>query len=87
VVIRHGELDGNDPIETARIQERRLPHVVGCGDGHLIFFGRIDEILPELTAVRPRPQRHALRVASRSLDMRGGRVVAFGHRSEQRLLI
>lgn len=51
VLIWHGEQDRNDPIEMARAQERRLPHVSAVyypDDGHLIFFSRMREILPPL---------------------------------------
>ena len=40
--------DRNDPVEMAQAQERRLPHVEAIyypGEGHLIFFSRIEEIL------------------------------------------
>jgi len=53
VLIWHGEQDRNDPVEMARAQERRLPHVRAIyypDDGHLIFFSRMHEILPELVA-------------------------------------
>jgi pimeloyl-ACP methyl ester carboxylesterase len=51
VLIWDGEQDRNDPIEMARAQERRLPHVRAVyypDDGHLIFFTRMREILPPL---------------------------------------
>jgi pimeloyl-ACP methyl ester carboxylesterase len=51
VVIWHGERDRNDPVAMARVQERRLPRVRAVyypGEGHLIFFSRIAEILPDL---------------------------------------
>jgi pimeloyl-ACP methyl ester carboxylesterase len=51
VMIWHGEQDRNDPVAMARAQERRLPHadaVYYPDDGHLIFFSRIEEILPRL---------------------------------------
>lgn len=53
VLIWHGDQDRNDPVAMAHAQERRLPHVRARyypGDGHLIFFSRIDEILSELVA-------------------------------------
>jgi pimeloyl-ACP methyl ester carboxylesterase len=53
VLIWHGEHDRNDPVAMARLQERQLPHakaVYYSDDGHLIFYSRIDEILPELIA-------------------------------------
>jgi pimeloyl-ACP methyl ester carboxylesterase len=51
VAIWHGEKDRNDPVAMARAQQRRLPHVRAVyypDDGHLIFFSRMHEILPEL---------------------------------------
>lgn len=51
VVIWHGEQDRNDPVEMARVQERRLPHVRAVyysDEGHLIFYSRVREILSEL---------------------------------------
>jgi pimeloyl-ACP methyl ester carboxylesterase len=51
VLIWHGDQDRNDPVAMAHAQERRLPHVRAryyAGDGHLIFFSRIDEILSDL---------------------------------------
>jgi pimeloyl-ACP methyl ester carboxylesterase len=51
VLIWHGEQDRNDPVAMARAQEQRLPHVKARyygSDGHLIFFSRIQEILPAL---------------------------------------
>lgn len=51
VVIWHGTEDRNDPVAMAREQERRVPHVRAHyygGEGHLIFFSRIEEILQEL---------------------------------------
>jgi pimeloyl-ACP methyl ester carboxylesterase len=51
MLIWHGELDKNDPIAMARAQERRLPNVTAhyyAGEGHLIFFSRIEEILTDL---------------------------------------
>jgi pimeloyl-ACP methyl ester carboxylesterase len=56
VLIWHGEQDRNDPIEMARAQERRLPHVRAVyypDDGHLIFFSRMREILPPLAERAP----------------------------------
>jgi pimeloyl-ACP methyl ester carboxylesterase len=53
VLIWHGEHDRNDPVAMARRQEGRLAHakaVYYSDDGHLIFYSRIDEILPELIA-------------------------------------
>jgi pimeloyl-ACP methyl ester carboxylesterase len=53
VLIWHGERDRNDPVAMARLQERRLPKVKAVyypDDGHLIFYSRIREILPELVA-------------------------------------
>ena len=53
MTIWHGERDRNDPVEMARAQERRLPHVRAVyypDDGHLIFFSRMREILAELIA-------------------------------------
>ena len=53
VLIWHGDQDRNDPVAMAHAQERRLPHVRARyypGDGHLIYFSRIDEILSELVA-------------------------------------
>jgi pimeloyl-ACP methyl ester carboxylesterase len=56
VLIWHGEQDRNDPI-AARAQERRPPHaraVYYAGEGHLIFFSRIREILSQLAEHSPR---------------------------------
>ena len=53
VLIWHGELDRNDPLAMARLQERRLPIVRARyydNEGHLIFFSRIAEILSDLTS-------------------------------------
>lgn len=53
VLIWHGEQDRNDPVAMAHAQEQRLRHVRAHyypGDGHLIFFSRIEEILRELVA-------------------------------------
>jgi pimeloyl-ACP methyl ester carboxylesterase len=53
VLIWHGERDRNDPVAMARRQEQQLPHcnaVYYPDDGHLIFYSRIEEILPELIA-------------------------------------
>lgn len=53
VLIWHGEDDRNVPVVMAREQERRLPYVKAryySGEGHLIFFSRIEEILSELVA-------------------------------------
>ena len=53
VLIWHGERDRNDPVNMARLQERQLPHAKAVyypEDGHLIFYSRIEEILPELIA-------------------------------------
>jgi pimeloyl-ACP methyl ester carboxylesterase len=55
VVIWHGEQDRNDPVAMAQLQQRRLPHAKAhyySGDGHLIFFSRIEEILTELVAAQ-----------------------------------
>jgi pimeloyl-ACP methyl ester carboxylesterase len=52
VLIWHGGRDRNDPVAMARLQAQRLPHAKAVyypDDGHLIFYSRIDEILPELT--------------------------------------
>lgn len=54
VLIWHGEHDRNDPVAMARAQEQRLPRVTARyypDDGHLIFFSRIDEILPEFSVL------------------------------------
>lgn len=54
VLIWHGAQDRNDPVAMARLQEQRLPRATAHyypGEGHLIFFSRIAEILTEL---RPR---------------------------------
>jgi pimeloyl-ACP methyl ester carboxylesterase len=53
VAIWHGEEDRNDPVAMALDQERRLPGArakVYPGEGHLIFFSRIEEILADLAA-------------------------------------
>jgi fermentation-respiration switch protein FrsA (DUF1100 family) len=54
VLIWHGGRDRNDPVAMARLQERQLPHAKAVyyypEDGHLIFYSRIEEILPELIA-------------------------------------
>lgn len=52
VLIWHGERDRNDPVAMARLQEPRLRRAKAIyypDDGHLIFYSRIHEILPELT--------------------------------------
>lgn len=54
VLIWHGELDRNDPVAMARVQEQRMPHVRAhyfANERHLIFFSRIEEILRELVAL------------------------------------
>lgn len=56
MIIWHGEQDRNDPIEMARAQERRLPHVRAvcyAEDGHPIFFSRMNEIVRQLAAHSP----------------------------------
>jgi pimeloyl-ACP methyl ester carboxylesterase len=53
VIIWHGEQDRSDPVAMARAQEQRLPRLRAhyyADDGHLIFFSRISQILPELVA-------------------------------------
>jgi pimeloyl-ACP methyl ester carboxylesterase len=53
VVIWHRDQDRNDPVAMARAQERRLTRVTAryyAGEGHLIFFSRVDEILSDLAA-------------------------------------
>jgi pimeloyl-ACP methyl ester carboxylesterase len=53
VLLWHGERDRNDPVAMARLQEQRLPHAKAVyypEDGHLIFYSRIAQILPELLA-------------------------------------
>jgi pimeloyl-ACP methyl ester carboxylesterase len=53
VLIWHGEQDRNDPVAMAQAQERRLRHVRAryyAGEGHLIFFSRISDILAGLAA-------------------------------------
>jgi pimeloyl-ACP methyl ester carboxylesterase len=60
VLIWHGELDRNDPVAMARLQERRLPDVRARyydSEGHLIFFSRIAEILSDLASGRTTDER------------------------------
>jgi len=82
ILIWHGEQDRNDPVEMARAQERRLPHVRATyfpDDSHLIFFSRMREILQQL--VEPlttaygadRVRAHASRPQPRSRDSWRGR--------------
>jgi pimeloyl-ACP methyl ester carboxylesterase len=52
VLLWHGELDRNDPVSMAKLQESRLWHAKARyypGEGHLIFFSHIDDVLAGLT--------------------------------------